>query len=194
MKHLSLLAIALWSITAAADNKHAAPRPAAAPHPAKDAGARSVGIHITEHPDRPMHVKDNPPHTVTIHDPKTNKDEHHAVIIEHRPAHVIDHDPRIRIVARGYKPQHDWVRFHRAHGAWFKLWGVGTWDTVGTVTCEAANEATGELYPVSQDRDSRAWDDDSVNTILDQALDDCNADSGGAMCGPVTPACSFQPY
>ena len=68
------------------------------------------------------------------------------------------------------------------------------WDTVGTVTCEAVNESTGDTYPVSEDRDSRGWDDDTVNTVLDQALDDCYAEANGAMCGPVTPACSFQPY
>ncbi len=141
-----------------------------------------------------MHPKDNPPHEVIIHDAKANRDEHHAVVIEHRPPHVIDRDPRLRVVVRGYKPVHEWSRFHRAHGAWWKLWGITAWDTVGTVTCEAANEANGELYPVSQDRDARGWDDDTVNVLLDQALDDCYAEANGAMCGPVTPACSFQPY
>lgn len=72
--------------------------------------------------------------------------------------------------------------------------GISNWDNVGTVTCEAANETTGETYPVSEDRDQRAWDDDTVNTILDQALDDCMAEAGSAQCTAATPACSFQDY
>jgi hypothetical protein len=141
-----------------------------------------------------VHPRTNPAHTVTIHNTRTNRDEHHTVIVEHRPAYVIDRDPHIRIVERGYRPQHDWARFHRPHNAWFSLWGIASFDSVGTVTCEAVNESTGALYPVSEDRDSSGWDDNSVNSILDQALDDCYVDAGGAMCGPVTPACSFQPY
>ena len=197
MKVALSLALLLAPLVASADEHHAAPahrtpRPAAAPR--KDAGARSVGVHVVEHYGQPMHAKNNPPHTVIIHDAKTNKDERHAVIVDHRPGHVIDRDPRLRVVVRGYHPAHDWNRFHVAHGGWFHLWGITTWDDVGTVTCEAVNESTGELFPVSQDRDSRAWDDDTVNIALDQALDDCYAEASGATCGPVTPACSFQPY
>jgi len=47
---------------------------------------------------------------------------------------------------------------------------------------------------VSEDRDARGWDDDTVNAILDQALDDCEAEAGGAVCGPVATPCTFQPY
>jgi hypothetical protein len=195
MKHLTfaaaLFAATLCAPLALADNNHRAPRPAAAP---PKTGTRSVGVHVVAHPEQPMHPKTNPPHEVIIHDPKTNKDEHHVVVVEHRPPHVIDHDPRLRVTVRGYHPAHDWVRFHRAHGAWWRAWGITAWDTVGTVTCEATNESTGELFPVSQDRDARGWDDDTVNVILDQALDDCMAEAGGAPCGPVTPACSFQAY
>ena len=193
------LALLFVPLVAYADEHHAAPaahrtpRPAAAPR-GKDAGARAVGVHITAHPDKPMHATTNPAHEVIIHDAKTNKDEHHAVIVDHRPAHVIDRDPRLRVVVRGYHPAHNWERFHVARGGWFKRWGITAWDEVGTVTCEATNESSGELYPVSEDRDSRTWDDDTVNTLLDQALDDCYAEAGGATCGPVTPACSFQAY
>ena len=141
-----------------------------------------------------MHVKNNPPHEVIVHNDVTKKDEHHAVVVDHRPSHVIDRDPHLRVVVRGYHPAHDWNRFHVANGGWFHRWGITTWDEVGTVTCEAVNESNGELYPVSEDRDSRAWDDGTVNTILDQALDDCFASSGGAQCGPATPSCSFQQY
>jgi hypothetical protein len=195
-----VLALLFVPLVASADEHHAAPaashrapRAASAPR-GKEAGARSVGVHITAHPDKPMHAKNNPAHEVIIHDAKTNKDEHHAVIVDHRPAHVIDRDPRLRVVVRGYHPAHNWERFHVARGGWFRAWGIKAWDEVGTVTCEAVNESNGELYPVSEDRDARGWDDDTVNVMLDQALDDCNSEAGGAMCGPVTPACSFQAY
>ncbi len=170
---------------------HQPPRPAQAP---AKAGDRTVAHPVVPHPDKPRDPKTNPPHEVVIHDPKTNKDEHHTVVVDRRPTHVVDRDPHIRVVVRGYHPQHDWGRFHRAHGEWWSLWGITAWDTVGTVTCEATNETTGELFPVSEDRDAKGWDDDSVNTILDQALDDCYAEANGAQCGPATPACSFQPY
>jgi hypothetical protein len=188
MKHVALLAILFAPLIASAD--HRTPRPAAAP---VKTGTRSVGVHVVAHPEQPMHVKNNPPHQVIYHNAKTNKDEQHAVVVDHRPAHVVDRDPRLRVVVRGYKPTHDWARFHVASG-WFHRWGITAWDDVGTVTCEAVNESNGELFPVSEDRDARVWDDGAVNTILDQALDDCYAEANGATCGPATPSCSFQAY
>ena len=169
-----------------------APRPAAPPR-GKEAGARVVGVHIVPHPDRPAHATNNPPHTVIIHNTHTNKDENHVVVVDHRPGHVVDHDPRLRVIRRGYRSPHNWEHFHVARGGWWHLWGITNWDNVGTVTCEAANETTGELFPVSEDHDEAAWDDGVVNTVLDQALDDCMAESGGAPCAPATPSCSFQP-
>jgi hypothetical protein len=188
MKHVALL-ILFAPLVASAD--HRTPRPAAAP---VKTGTRSVGVHVVAHPEQPMHVKNNPPHQVIYHNAKTNKDEQHAVVVDHRPAHVVDRDPRLRVVVRGYKPTHDWARFHVASGGWFHRWGITAWDDVGTVTCEAVNESNGELFPVSEDRDARVWDDGAVNTILDQALDDCYAEASGATCGPATPSCSFQAY
>ncbi|HUJ59858.1 MAG TPA: hypothetical protein VLX92_15245 [Kofleriaceae bacterium] len=168
--------------------------PRAAVEPAKTA-PRSEGWHIVPHPEMPPGVAGNAPHEVIVHDPKTKKDEHHQVIIDRRPSHVIDQDPHLRVIVRGYKPGHDWTRFHRAHGAWWKAWGITSWADVGTVTCEAANETSGALYPVSEDRDARGWDDATVNTILDQALDDCMAEAApGEECGPVVTPCTFQPY
>jgi hypothetical protein len=193
MKKLSLVLVAVVaaSAPALADN-HRAPR--AASMPKKEAGPRSVGVHVTAHPEQPMHAKTNPAHEVIIHDAKTNRDEHHAVVVDHRPVHVVDHDKRLRVMVRGYKPAHNWDRFHHANGAWFHAWGITAWDEVGTVTCEAVNEGNGELYPVSEDRDARGWDDGTVNTVLDQALDDCFAEANGAQCGAATPSCSFQQY
>jgi hypothetical protein len=171
-------------------DSHRAPRPASPPH----AGTRTIGTRSVPHPEQPVHPQNNPQHEVIVHNAATNRDEHHPVIVDHRPPHVIDHDARLRVVARGYAPRHDWVRFHPAPGAWFHTWGIGGWDTVGTVTCEAVNESTGALYPVSQDRDARGWDDGTVDAVLDAALDDCNDEAGGAQCGPASPACSHQPY
>jgi hypothetical protein len=191
MKHAALFAVMFAPLVANADHRTA--RPAAAPS-AKVSAPRSIGVHVTAHPEQPMHVKNNPPHQVIYHNAVTKKDEQHAVVVDHRPSHVIDRDPHLRVVVRGYHPTHDWARFHIASGGWFQRWGITAWDEVGTVTCEAVNESNGELYPVSEDRDSRAWDDGTVNTILDQALDDCFASSGGSQCGPATPSCSFQQY
>jgi hypothetical protein len=173
--------------------RHAPPRPAAPPR-GKEAGARVVGTHVVPHPDRPMHPTTNPPHQVVYHNAKTNKDENHVVVVDRRPAHVIDHDARIRVVRRGYHSPHNWEHFHQARGGWWHAWGITSWDTVGTVTCEAANETTGELFPVSEDRDEVAWDDTTVNSVLDQALDDCMTEAGGAQCSPATPSCTFQGY
>jgi hypothetical protein len=193
MKAISItslgLALAAGSV-AYANPWHPLPRQAAPPAH----GAHTVGVVSVPHPEHARDPKTNPPHEVIVHDPKTNKDEHHTVITDHRPWHVIDHDPRLRVVVRGYHPVHDWGRFHYANGGWWHLWGITAWDTVGTVTCEAANETTGALYPVSEDRDATGWDDGTVNAVLDQALDDCFAEAAGAQCGPITPACSFQPY
>ena len=171
---------------------HAAPRPAAAP--AKNAGARYVGVHVVPHPNQPVHPTNNPPHQVVIHNATTNKDEHHPVIVDHRPGHVVARDPHLRVIRRGYHPVHNWNHYHVARGGWWRLWGISSWDTVGAVTCEAVNETSGETYPVTEDRDQTAWDDDTVNTILDQALDDCTAEAGAAPCTAATPACSFQDY
>jgi hypothetical protein len=193
MKAISIASLGLLTAlgsSAYAVPWHPLPRSAAPP----SHGTHTTGVAIVPHPDRGRDPKTNPPHEVIIHDPKTNHDEHHAVIVDHRPWHVIDHDPRLRVVVRGYHPLHDWVRFHYAHGGWWTLWGITAWDTVGVVTCEAANETSGALYPVSEDRDANGWDDDTVNAVLDQALDDCFAEANGAQCTPITPACSFQPY
>jgi hypothetical protein len=172
---------------------HSAPRAASAPA-GKSAGARVVGVHVVPHPDRPMHPTTNSPHQIIIHNTVTNKDENHVVIVDHRPAHIVGHDARIRVSVRGYHPQHNWGYYHVARGGWFHLWGITAWDNVGTVTCEAANETTGELYPVTMDRDAHGWDDDGVNVVLDNALDDCFAEANGAQCTPATPSCSFQNY
>jgi hypothetical protein len=185
--------LAILISASAAQAERGAPR-AARPPPGREAGARSVGAQVVPHREMAPHPVNNPPHQVSYHNARTGKDENHAVIVEHRPGHVIDRDPHLRIARRGYHPVHVWEHFHPARGGWFRLWGINSWDAVGTVTCEAANEATGELYPVSEDRDPNGWDDGTVNAALDQALDDCQQEAGGASCVPVTPSCTFQNY
>ncbi len=192
---LGVLLVAAPAAYAGPPERRAAPPPRAAAAPApRSAAPRSMGAHVVPNQGQAMHPQNNPPHQVVYHNAVTNKDERHAVVVDHRPGHIIARDPHIRIARRGYHPVHEWGHFHPARGGWFRLWGVGAWDEVGTVTCEAANESTGELYPVSQDRDGNGWDDDTVNTILDNALDDCYAEANGSPCAPATPSCSFQPY
>jgi hypothetical protein len=164
-------------------------RPAAAPPHVTT--PRHVGTTVGQHWGQPAHPVNNPSHQVYVHNSITNRDEPHRMIVDHRPAYVIDHDPRLRVVVRGYHPVHDWGYWHPG-GGWFHLWGITAWDHVGTVTCEAANEETGEMFPVSEDRDAAGWDDGAVNAALDQALDDCMAEAGSATCAPATPSCTFQ--
>ena len=186
-----VLALSMSAAVSYADN-HRAPRPPSAP--AKGGPPRTVGVQSVMHPGQPPHPQNNPPHQVVVHNPQTNRDEQHPVMNDHRPPHVIDRDPHLRVISRGYHPRQNWGRFHPVAGAWFHTWGISAWDGVGTVTCEAVNESTGALYPVSQDRDAQGWNDGGVNSVLDAALDDCNDEAGGAQCEPATPSCSHQAY
>lgn len=109
-----------------------------------------------------------------------------------RPAYVVHNDPHYRVVVRGYHPHHAWGRYHLSRGGWFHTWGVASWNDVGTVTCEAVNQDTGQMYPVSEERDDIGWNNGTVNALLDRALDECYQDGGGAACAPVTPSCTVQ--
>ncbi len=190
---LCVAAVAEMEIRADAAEQHRVPRAAAAPR-GNEAGTRYRGVHVVPHANQPIHQTQNPPHQVIFHNARTGREERHAVIVEHRPPHIIDRDPRIRISRRGYRSPRHWEHFHPVAGGWLRLWGISAWDAVGTVTCEAANETTGELFPVSMDRDQIGWGDEAVDSVLDQALDDCAAEAGEAVCVPVTPACTFQNY
>ena len=109
-----------------------------------------------------------------------------------RPGYVIRNDPRFHVTVRGYHPRHSWGRYHMSRGRWLGTWGISSWNDVSSVTCEAINQDTGQMYPVSMDRDQIGWSGYAVNSVLDQALDDCYADGGGAACAPVQPACREQ--
>jgi hypothetical protein len=109
-----------------------------------------------------------------------------------RPSYVIRNDPRFHVTVRGYHPRHSWGRYHMSRGRWLNTWGIASWNSVSTVTCEAVNQDTGQMYPVSMDRDQIGWSGNAINSVLDQALDDCYADGGGAACLPAQPACTQQ--
>jgi len=117
---------------------------------------------------------------------------HGYIRFDPRPAYVIRNDPRFHVTVRGYHPRHSWGRYHLSRGRWLNTWGVSTWADVSSVTCEAINQDTGQMYPVSMDRDEIGWSGNAVNAVLDQALDDCYADGGGAACAPAQPACRQQ--
>lgn len=165
---------------------------------------------MSSHPSRSAPATHNSSndgtHHVVIHNGNTGQDESHRVVVDHRPAPVISHDAHVRVMVRhaDWHPVHNWDHFHPVilggyRYAWWGIWGIESWDTVGTVTCQASNENTGELYPVTMERDAAGWDDASVNNILDQALDDCMAeatvpDGGVNPCIAATPACTFESW
>jgi len=117
------------------------------------------------------------------------REEHHAIIIEHRPPQIVAHDRYALAWQRNYRPRYAWHHF-RPEGCWAAQWGITGWDMVSGVTCEAANEQTGELFPVTANR-VFAWNNAAVDSVLDQALDECAAAAGAQICVPAQPACSF---
>ncbi len=121
-----------------------------------------------------------------------NPREHGRYRFDPRPQYVIRNDPHFSFYVHGYRPHHAWRRYHLTRGGWLGTWGVASWRDVGTITCEAVNQDTGQMYPVSADRDDFGWSAGGVNLMLDQALDSCYADGGGAACTPMTPACTIQ--
>jgi hypothetical protein len=108
------------------------------------------------------------------------------------PRAQIHADPRFHVAIRGYHPHHRWVRYHWPRARWFTTWGVRSWNDVSIITCEAIDRDTGRRYPISADRRTLGWSDAAVNTMVDQALDECYADGGGAACVPVTPPCMIS--
>jgi hypothetical protein len=163
-----------------------------APHPGPIAAA--PGRSAPQRPEPPV----NPPHQVVIRD-----NEPPRSVADRRPPVEMSHDPHVRVVVRNgnFHPIPEWNRYHPVMrgtytNAWWGVWGIQSWQTVGTVTCEASNASTGELYPVTMDRDGN-WDDTSIDNLLDQALADCSEEADvpdGAVnpCIPATPACSYE--
>ena len=138
----------------------------------------------------PVDMHHNAPHATYWHNGRTGRDERHSIVYEHRAPQVIAHDRYAHEWRRNYRPEHEWRHFYPV-GGWIGLWGIGNWNTVSAVTCEAADERTGELYPVTANA-VNGWNDTAVNSVLEQALDECAAAAGADVCVPVQPACTFQ--
>ncbi len=153
--------------------------------------------HDRDHRERGEHGERHgrPTGTVTMpryyHNEHSHRYERHGQVYEYRSPGVIARDPYAHAWQHGYRPHHDWEHFHAGRGGWFSLWGIPSWNVVSTVTCEAANEQTGELYPVTA-TNVGGWNDAQVNSVLDQALDECAAEAGDQVCAPATPSCSYQ--
>ncbi|MGE5184388.1 MAG: hypothetical protein ACM31C_20100 [Acidobacteriota bacterium] len=123
------------------------------------------------------------------HDP-SGRYAHHPIVVERRAPRVIARDRYARQWHRGFRSRHDWHEFHPSAG-WIGLWGIESFARVSTVTCEAASSQTGELYPVQAHRTGR-WTNAQVDSVLDQALDECAQAAGEDVCVPAQPACSYR--
>jgi hypothetical protein len=152
--------------------------------------SRPTGTIQRERPAEPVNAKTNPPHQQVYRNARTGQDERHTVVVEHRPPTVVARDHYAHAFTPGYHARNGWQHFY-PDGGWLSTWGVANWSDVGTVTCEAANETTGALYPVTAPHEASAWADATVDEVLDQALDECAADAGVGACAPATPSCSF---
>ncbi len=165
-------------------------RPAA---PAAHASGRPTGTIARPRMSEPVHAQHNPPHQRVYVNARTGREERHGVVYEHRPPAVVEHDRYAHGWNRGYHPHYEWRHFYPT-GGWYSFWGIQSYDTVGTVTCEAADEATGALYPVTAPRDAYGWNDESIDGVLGQALDECAAEVGPDRCVAATPPCTFTSY
>jgi hypothetical protein len=125
--------------------------------------ARGIVQHGTEH-----HF--TPPggggivRTPVFHDPRGHGDirrDPHVVRFDHTNWHAVGH----------------WDRWYRAD--WGGYWRVTDWNAIRTVTCEAVNTQTQELFPVSETRaDSWFWNTTLVNNVAGRALDECMTEGG----------------
>ncbi len=158
-----------------------APRAHAAPDPARDRP-------VVDHNGHP--VVDNNNHEV-----------HAPVQQDPRPANDIRNHPTVRTVNyHDVRVTGHWNAYYPAHG-WFTAWGESpsfSWNRVSSVTCEAVNVASNEIYPTSGlSSGGWVWSDSTVDTLLGEALDDCDTDpngardvSGAVSCVPASPACT----
>ena len=151
---------------------------------------RSTGTIARERQAEPVNAKTNPVRQQTYRNAKTGREEKHPVVLEHRAPADIAHDSYAHAFTPGYHARHDWGHFYPQAG-WLSSWGVGNWNSVGTVTCEAADQNTGALYPITASREATGWSDAGIDAVLDQALDECAAETNAQECVPATPSCSF---
>ncbi len=130
------------------------------------------------------------PHDVYWRHDRAGRYGRHPIVVERRDPQVIVRDRYARDWHRGFRARHNWRPFHPA-GGWIGLWGIESFASVSTVVCEAANSQTGELYPVRANS-SNGWSDAQVDSVLDQALDECSQAAGADVCVPAQPACSYR--
>jgi hypothetical protein len=144
---------------------------------------RAMGTFARPHTNAPIQQR-------SWHNQRTGRDERHAIIYDHRERGAIVRDRFARNWHRGYRAERGWRHFYPI-GGWFSVWGIHNWGVVSDVTCEAADEQTGELYPVTANGFG-GWSDANVDSVLAQALDECAANAGPGRCVPVQPACSYH--
>jgi hypothetical protein len=167
----SILALALCASTTALADDH--------DHDRDQHGEQHGDQRRDPHPQRPVHAA------------QTRAPVHQGHFA-HRSMAVIHNDPHFHVAVRGYHASHSWGRYHLSTGLWFHTWGIRSWANVGSVTCEAVNQDTGAMYPITEARDNNRWNNAQVNLVLDQALDACYSDGGADACAPVTPACTID--
>ena len=168
----SILALAFCAAPALADDQHDHDRDRAHQH---DRGYdRDRGYE--HHGSRPAFARD--PRDHRFH--------------EYRDHDAIRNDPHFRIGAWNYRARHGWGRYHMSGGAWLRTFGIRSYWGITEMTCEAVNQDTGQTYPVSAERGAYGFGKNIANVLLDQSLDNCYADGGGAACAPVAPPCTVQ--
>jgi len=103
---------------------------------------------------------------------------HHQVFHESRSLGDIRRDPHIvQFDHVGWRPVGHWDNWYRSD--WAVFWRVTDWNSIRSVTCEAVNNDTSELYPVTEVRaDSWFWNSNLVNNVAARALDECVSDQG----------------
>lgn len=171
-----ILAIALLSATVA----HAEGPRGAQGHGPERAGAEHMEPRYKGIPQHGMM------HTVT---PKGAKPMHTQVFVDRRTHAEIRRDPHVVVFNHvGYRPAHAWNHWYRDWGVY---WRVNDWAEIRTVTCEAVNNQTEQLYPVTETRaDSWVWNSTIVNDVAGRALDECAAEAGDpAACSLVEREC-----
>lgn len=102
----------------------------------------------------------------------------HQVFHEARPLGDIRRDPHLVMFDHvGWRPVGNWNMWYRSD--WGVFWRVTDWTAIRSVTCEAVNSDTGDLFPVTEVRaDSWYWNTGLVNNVAARALDECVAEDG----------------
>jgi hypothetical protein len=111
----------------------------------------------------------------------------HPVMSDQRPLAAIHNDRTIVHVKAGFYPtghvEHRWDHWHRD---WSIYWRFNDWGRINQVTCEAVNTSNSYLYPVTAYRVdySSGWSNDVGNQLVENALDNCYADSEQTNANP----------